>query len=241
MNIFSGLSNLINKAKQPQQIQASPSDKFSFLDGIARTSQDSINRNDFWDAADYREAEISEMNKPQRGLGGLVEQTKTYNHPIWDEVRKINPKAYQEALSGTQIASESYDDPQLQQLLMDKFAIEVGDKLKDPEWMSGEMKQIGGGPGRGWGQFELINGKLPEDFEIQAQAIVPNYSPQSATDSAKIAADQIVNRKMLSRWGTPGSSWGSLDATRRQEKDRLTKYYDKEYLNQYLKPSVQFK
>lgn len=139
-------------------------------------------------------------------------------HPGWQEHQRDYPKYNQELTSGTRLASQKYNVPQ--NMLMDISMIETGGKPID---------QYGGGPGQGYFQFEPKQSFIP-----------PGFDPYSATASADLAAREISNRR-LSRWGLPGGSWGSLDASRRLPKDRLTTYYSANELNPYLPFSYQLK
>lgn len=145
----------------------------------------------------------------------FVGPKQAYRHPNWNKWKQQSPKSFDELLSGTRKASEQYGVPQ--DLLMDIAGIESsGGQIMD---------QLSGGPGKGYYQFEN-----PES----------GYNPYSATESAQLAAKRIKN-KQLSNWGTPGGNWGSLDASIRDPKDRLSSYYTPEELNKYLVKDYQFK
>lgn len=144
-----------------------------------------------------------------------------YRHPRWNENRVKYPKNFEELLSGTGIASKKWDVPQ--DLLMDTALIESGGR---------PIPQHGNVPngGQGYYQFEppTLRGLGREDLD-----------PYSATESADLAAE-LMSKHQLSRWGIPGGSWGSLDASRRNEADRLSTYYSPEELNRFLSSQYQF-
>lgn len=138
-----------------------------------------------------------------------------YRHPRWEENKQAYPKEYQELTSGVKQAS---DNPLVRQLLMDIALIESGGRPIDQH----------GGPAQGYFQFE------PDTL----RGLKSNINPYSATESAGLAGDLIQGRQ-LSRWGVPGGTWGSLDASRRDVKDRLTTYYTPDELNQFLSTNYQ--
>lgn len=143
---------------------------------------------------------------------------KQYRNPNWETWAKTNPKGFQELLSATQTASKETGVPP--DLLMDISGIETS---------GGQfLKQLSGGPGRGYYQFE---GETLND-------IGANIDPMSATESAGLAAN-LISKKQLSRWGTPKSNWGSLNNPRNAN-GRLSDWYSPEELNQYLTPQHRF-
>lgn len=177
----------------------------------------------FWDNADLQEA-----NEAMAKYGGKP-QVKNYRHQIYDDPSYVRDGStgglkFDELLAAARQANKAYPRVPVD-LLMDKFAIESG---------GGQyLKQFNNGPGRGPSQFEM---PLPEDL---ARIAPEDFNPMSATDSAMLSA-QLINNNGLSRWGTPGGTWGSLDASRREPKDRLSTYYSPEELNQFLAKDYQF-
>lgn len=142
-----------------------------------------------------------------------------YRHPRWDQNREKFADYYQQLLSGTGLAHQKY--PRVpQELLMDIAMIESG----------GRPISQHGGPAQGYFQFE------PSTLA----GLNSTIDPYSATQSAELAA-QLINSNQLSRWGTPGGTWGSLDASRRNPEDRLTSYYSPEELNQFLADQYQIR
>jgi hypothetical protein len=144
--------------------------------------------------------------------------TRQYRNPQWDQWSKQNPKGFNELLSATKAAAQQYNVPQA--LLMDISGLETSGGQ--------QLTQTSGGPGRGFYQFE------PSTFDKIAGS---NFDPNSATQSALLAAKEIANKR-LSRWGTPGSNWGTLDNPNRAQK--ITDWYKPEELNKFLVSQYQF-
>lgn len=138
---------------------------------------------------------------------------RQFRNPLWNKWSKINPKSFQELLSGTKIASKETGVPQ--DILMDIPGIESS---------GGQfMRQLSGGPGRGYYQFEPGQAYIP-----------PNFDYDSATESARLAAKRIKSGN-LSNWGTPQGGWGSLNNLKNSN-GKLTDWYSPEELNQFLAP-----
>jgi len=155
---------------------------------------------------------------PQAPQAQAAEINNDPRNPNWEFWQKTQPGKYAEILSGSKIASEQTGVPY--GLLMD---------IAGAETSGGQfMNQLSGGPGKGWFQFEN------ETMDDLGQKIDPN----SATESAKLAARLIAN-KQLSRWGTPGSKWGTLDNPNNRN-GALTDFYQPEELNQFLSDKWQF-
>lgn len=174
--------------------------------------------NQFWNNADLREANEAEARyggKPQEKVLGA---TTGGRNPNWEKWQQLNPKGFQELLSGAQIASERTGIPA--DLLMD---------ISGAETSGGQnLNQFGGAPGQGYFQFEPTT--------VRSLG-VENFNPYSATESAGLAAD-LIKKRQLSRWGTPGARWGTLDNPRNKN-GKLTDLYTKEELNKYLSDKFQ--
>jgi len=157
-------------------------------------------------------AVLGAMTAPTASAAAIPTPTPPleYRHPGWEKVK--GNKNYQEMSSGTALANQKYPDVP-QDLLMDISMIEAG----------GMPIQQYGGPAQGYYQFE------PSTLA----GLKSNIDPYSATESAELAA-KLIHNKQLSRWGVPGGTWGSLDASRRQPDFRLSTYYSPEELNQFL-------
>lgn len=156
--------------------------------------------------------QIPQQAIPQAAQVQVKEVNNNPRNPNWENWKKANPGKFAEILSGSQIASNETGVPY--GLLMD---------IAGAETSGGQnMNQLSGGPGKGWFQFE---GDTINDLG-------QNIDPNSATESARLAARLIAN-KQLSRWGTPGSKWGTLDNSNNSN-GALTDFYSPEELNQYL-------
>lgn len=176
----------------------------------------------FWDDADLREAQAA-MDKYGGKPSGRVLGAKTVNgagrNPNWEKWQKLAPKSFEALLAGARQASENTGVPS--DLLMD---------ISGAETSGGQfLNQFGGAPGQGYFQFE------PETLN----GLGANIDPYSATESAQLAAELIKN-KQLSRWGTPGARWGTLDNPNNNN-GRLTDFYTPEELNQFLSPKYQIR
>lgn len=156
---------------------------------------------------------------------GFVGPKIPYRNPRWDTWKKIHPKAFEELLSGTEIASKETGVPQ--SLLMDIAGIESS---------GGQfMNQLSGGPGRG-----------PFQFEPGQKYIPPNFNFNSATESARLAGKRIASGA-LSNWGydankqmeREGRNWGSVDNPNNKN-GRLTDFYPKQLLNKFLSKNYKF-
>jgi hypothetical protein len=161
-------------------------------------------------AAEQANVPQTPQNEPLASPSAMITPSPqpAYRHPRWEQRKQEDPKTFEELLSGTSIASKETSVPQ--SLLMDLAMIESG---------GGKfMKQLSGGPGRGFYQYE----NLPDSFDTL-----------NATASARMAG-QDIQKGRLSKWGTPAGTWGSLNNQNRDPADRLTTYYSPEELNQFL-------
>ncbi len=158
------------------------------------------------------------------------QQAQPYRVSHWSEWKEQNPETYQRLLEETERVSKEKGVPQ--DLLMDIAGLETS---------GGQFMEQQGGPGRGPYQFEVDeSGNLPSDVQnIARETGIEEFNPKDIGQSVELAGE-LVKRGQLSRWGTPQSSWGTLDNPRRKEGERLTDYYSQEELNKYLGEQHQF-
>jgi hypothetical protein len=226
---FEGLLKFLGINQGPQQ----------FVSPLPPTASYPINDEESYlrwiDQQDLAQAEKSMAQaNPPAVLGSMTinQEPQDYRNPQWDTWKKQSPKSFEELLSGATLANQKYPNVPVD-LNMDVSGIEAASVYGKPG-----MKQMGGGPGRGYHQFEL---PLPKDL----QAIADNefggaaFDPTHATQSAQLFA-RLANDKQLSRWGTPQGTWGSLDNVNRQPKDRVRSYYSPEELNPFMPNNYQF-
>ena len=160
------------------------------------------------------------------------ENTSPHRVELWNTWKEESPDIYQQLLEATKNTSGETGVPQ--SLLMDIAGLEsTGGKY---------TKQLSGGPGRGAYQFEVDeNGDIPEDMQNIANSIgLENFDPLDIGQATKMAGE-LIKRGQLSRWGTQGGNWGTMDNQNRAEDERISNYYSNEELNQYMSPNYAFK
>ena len=167
---------------------------------------------------DYNNAAIKAGRSPLPTPQPSPQPTQPRN-PLWQRWQQAQPKRFEELLSGAQIAASKYGVPF--ELLMDISGLETS---------GGQfMEQIGGGPGRGYFQFE----------EDTLNGLGSKIDPNSATESADLTAS-LIAKKQLSRWGTPAGGWGTLN-NQKNTNGKLTDWYSNEELNPYLADQYQLR
>jgi hypothetical protein len=159
-------------------------------------------------------ASVSANETSDVGILGRVEH--------WNSWSKQQPEAYNSLRNAAEDVEKETGVPA--ELLIDISGIETS---------GGQfLKQISGGPGKGYFQFEM---PLPNDIKKIADRLFGgNFDPFDAYQSTRLAGELIKN-KQLSRWGNIGGKWGSIDNQNRKESERLSTYYSEEELSKYFK------
>lgn len=117
-------------------------------------------------------------------LGAQTPQIQPRN-PNWAHWQQVNPKGFQELLSGAQLASERHGVPA--DLLMDVSGLET----------SGGT-QLGSPQGHTAAGYFMFNDTTLNDPYLPAQ-VPADFDKNSATQSADLAA-QLIKKRQLGRW-----------------------------------------
>lgn len=122
-------------------------------------------------------------------------------NPNWEHWQQVNPKGFQELLSGAQLASERHGVPA--DMLMDVSGLET----------SGGT-QLGSPAGHTAAGYFMFNDPTLNDPYLPAD-VPADFDKNSATASADLAA-QLIKKKQLGRWavakgkGAGGNSLGDF-------------------------------